>query len=796
MKKYIFFLVLSILAVVASAQTVVNGKWEFKKTENGWTLSKFNGSAEDTDVTLPDCVIVNGACVNYERVGPFAISGNPYIKKLTITPNIKYMESCAINGNSALSELIFSDKNTIGDTFDAGTLTFEYCSIMGYNCPIKTIYIGRNITDDNGVREHNGLFATETLTTIVFGKYVTEIAEKSFVGNFPNLSTINIPSNISKVDNNAFSYCGLKNIVIEDSDNPLSVGVSPFYTGDCTDIYLGRNINHLYEIDMNSSDGLQPLFYGVSKLVNLNIGPKLSDIWDYAFWSTSLSSLVIPDNVTSIGNHAFYTNEMSSLTLGKGLQKIGDYAFYSSSLKTVKVQANNPASCGENTFYNPSYMTLDIPVVSYSNYKNAHRWQQFKNFCYDGHPFVMDLNVDVSTLNLQAGQSCQITASISPSNAYNKTLEWTSSNSYVASVNENGYVTAKHVGEATITCITTDGSNLSQSVLVDVRSPLVNEIKLNYESLVLFEDNDFQIIATVLPSDAASKALIWTSSNPSVATIDQNGYGHTNNEGLCTITATALDGSMVSATCEIIVKPVLVSNISLNHTSVNLIIGDSQVLTATVTPDNAKNKSISWTSSDSNIASVSSDGVVTALKEGTVTITAKALDGSNVEASCVVNVKPILVSSISLNTSELKIGLDETYQLVCAILPENATNKSVSWSSSAPDVATVYDGLVQPIKVGRSVIVASTNDGTNLSAYCIAEITEDAGIYSVSVDTSLYITTSPNTISVIGAKPESEINIYNASGHLLYKGIESTIYGLNRGIYFVIVEGHSFKILL
>ena len=171
-------------------------------------------------------------------------------------------------------------------------------------------------------------------------------------------------------------------------------------------------------------------------------------------------------------------------------------------------------------------------------------------------------------------------------------------------------------------------------------------ITLNWSTATLFEGEDLTLTATVTPDDAADKSISWSSSNPSVATVDNTGKVTAVATGTAIITATANDGSGVSASCVVTVekKVVAVSKISLSQAAATLIEGEDLTLTATVTPDEATDKSISWSSSNPSVATVDNTGKVTAVATGTAIITAMANDGSGVSASCEVTVtKPTYV---------------------------------------------------------------------------------------------------------------------------------------------------------
>lgn len=254
------------------------------------------------------------------------------------------------------------------------------------------------------------------------------------------------------------------------------------------------------------------------------------------------------------------------------------------------------------------------------------------------------LNSD--TLNLVAGANGrQLVATTTPDNALldNLTFTYKSSDETVATVDENGLVTPLKAGTATITVtaqavVTTNGMALFTTratakctvTVTDIAIPATN-IELDAFSKTMTVGDKAKLTATVKPADTTDK-VVWTSSKPTVATVDENGNITALAAGTTEITATA--GS-VSAVCKVTVEGVKVSKVELNKTSVSLKAGETEQLTATVTPDNATDKTVTWTSSKPTVAAVDENGKITAVAPGTATITATAGDKS---ATCTVTV--------------------------------------------------------------------------------------------------------------------------------------------------------------
>ena len=174
---------------------------------------------------------------------------------------------------------------------------------------------------------------------------------------------------------------------------------------------------------------------------------------------------------------------------------------------------------------------------------------------------------------------------------------------------------------------------------------------------------------------------------------------------------------------------VLVTGIELSEQAASIVVGDTLTLTATAKPEYAADKTVTWRSSDETVATVDENGLVTAVAVGTATITAKANDGSDVEASCAVTVSPILVTSITLSAMSMTIGLPDTLK-VTDVMPANATDKTVTWSSDNEQVATVdQNGVITPEGVGYVTITAKANDGSNKTAFCNVTVSDDVQLW-------------------------------------------------------------------
>ena len=289
-------------------------------------------------------------------------------------------------------------------------------------------------------------------------------------------------------------------------------------------------------------------------------------------------------------------------------------------------------------------------------------------------------------------------------------------------------MTGVKAGEATITVTTEDGGKSATcKVTVSDKEINVTGVQLNKTETSLLVGGNETLVATILPADATNQKVTWASSDEAVATVDANGKVTGVKAGEATITVTTEDGGK-TATCKVTVsdKEINVTGVTLNKASVELNVGASETLTATIAPADATNKNVTWASSDAAVATVDANGKVTGVKAGTATITVTTEDGGKT-ATCQVTVKAntVAVTGVTLNKSTLtlKVGASET--LTATIAPADASNKNVTWASSDAAVATVdASGKVTGVAKGTATITVTTEDGGK-TATCTVTVKDD-----------------------------------------------------------------------
>lgn len=324
---------------------------------------------------------------------------------------------------------------------------------------------------------------------------------------------------------------------------------------------------------------------------------------------------------------------------------------------------------------------------------------------------ITSIKLSGNKATLEPGHKKTVTATVGPSNATSKSLVWSSSNSSVATVSK-GVITAVGKGTCIITCRSKFYSNISVSYKVTVKQAVT---AVSMESAVKLNENSTKrLTAKAVPNTASNARLSFKSSNASVAAVSSNGVITAKSKGSCVITATATDGSGKSAKCRVtVVRPV--TNVKLNAHTISWNVGKKAHFRPTVTPTTASNISVKYTSSNTRVATVDSNGLLTAVGKGTCTVTCTAADGSGKKDTCKVTVKqPVRKLTISGGSS---VNEGSSIELKAVAAPSNATNKNVTWSSSDKTVAKVSStGKVTALKAGKATIKCTAKDGSRVAA--------------------------------------------------------------------------------
>lgn len=359
----------------------------------------------------------------------------------------------------------------------------------------------------------------------------------------------------------------------------------------------------------------------------------------------------------------------------------------------------------------------------------------------------------------------------------------------IATVDKEGNISGLKSGQTKLTIYQDkEKIELEVKVIESSKKVAVTGITVNNNKLTLQTKETKTIKANVLPQNATNKLVKWTSSNDSIAAVDNNGNITGVGKGQAIITVTTAEGEFQQ---EITVtvnsstststkdnkdndnKNIPIKSISFGKKTTSILTGDTEDLAVTINPSNATNKSITYKSSNTNIATVSASGVVKAKSAGRTTITATSKN--NKKATIIVNVvkKQTPVESVSITPSRGEIYVGDTITLKEVIKPSDATDQNVTWASSNTSVATVSNGVVKGIKAGNTTIIVKTeNHKTSTAAITVkarpvvdktAPVISTAKIYSNNANNKIAVAGNTITLEVtfnenLGTKPSININ--------------------------------------
>ena len=340
---------------------------------------------------------------------------------------------------------------------------------------------------------------------------------------------------------------------------------------------------------------------------------------------------------------------------------------------------------------------------------------------------LMASDISLQTASIVKTIPTQLEANVSPAEADNKKLKWTSLMPDIATVTEDGMMTGLKMGTAKVKAETTDGSNLSCVFEVQVTGLPVSTISLPAESSII-KTESMKLECSILPLASDNQKLQWSSNATDIASVDEStGVITAHKVGDAVITATTTDGSDISASTTIHVTPLKVSQIEMPK-DISLLYSLSKQIEVNIAPELADNKTLKWTSDNENIATVTQEGVVKGVNVGTTNITATAMDGSGVSATCKVTVNPVVID-LSTKTINLRKGENYAEQIV-NVLPDNYEHKEVVWTSADNSIASVdSEGMITAVKPGITTIKYSLGYDSSITAECKVIVYDENVVY-------------------------------------------------------------------
>lgn len=434
---------------------------------------------------------------------------------------------------------------------------------------------------------------------------------------------------------------------------------------------------------------------------------------------------------------------------------------------------------------------VHVPQGSKSNYEKAECWKYAT--IIEEIP-VKGVSIDKPEECVYVGDRFKPDVAIVPENALNRNYTLKSLDERVAALDDEGFVVLKSYGKARIQATTEDGG-YTDVCEFDVYEHTVG-IRLETEQARVRKGGRLTLAAVAQPEGKTDGRLVWSSSDGSVASVDEEGVVSGKSKGEAVITVTAVDGGY-TAECRVrVYQPV--TELRMDNRSVTVDTGEDIQLTATILPYDADNKSIVWSSDNPDVADVNGKGVVTGVKAGQTVIRATSED-EGISDFCVVTVNQP-VTGVSLSKSELSFSkIGDAEQLVASVQPADATNKELNWSSSDESVAIVSNGRVLCSGYGSAIVYVTTVDGGYMAS-CVVKADDGlTGIDGVAADGSVSV---DNGRLVLKGIPEGmRILITDISGQVVcsLKGdgtALTTLPDLGKGVFVVKIGNKSCKVVL
>lgn len=748
--------------------------------------SCFKNCSNLTSITLPEGITSLG----YE-----CFRGCSSLTSITLPKGITSLRAGCFSRCSSLTSITLPEGIT-----SLRNHCFHGCSSL------TSITLPKGITS----LENACFYDCTSLTSLTLPEGITSLGDGCFSG-CSSLTNISFPSSLKKLYDNIFKYATQNKRIIINATTPpdiRSYGDYAFIDSNCT-LYVPKNYLATYK---NTSPwSCAGAFYEGKPIESIKLP---SDISFEKTEKKKATFSVLPidanqeclkwscDN-SSIASIDEKTREITALKVGDATitATVDDGSGISAStivhvtpLKVHAMQFAEPKITVSGIKTEKLTLTLNSPEVD----NKAIKWTSSDNSIvtveenteasYPLEAIVSTHKVGTAIITAEAqdgsgiSATCEVEASqlqvsdielitmsaiktiptlleanVLPVEANNKKLTWTSLTPNIATITEDGTITGLKMGTAQVKATTMDGSNISKTFDVLITGLSISSITLPSESSITKTDNQ-KLEYTIFPAASDNQTLKWSSNHTDIASVDENtGVITAHKVGDAIITATATDGSEISASTTIHVTPLKVSNIDIEK-EIKLLRTTSTTLAATITPELADDKTLSWVSEDESIATVTQEGVVRGVNVGTTNITATAMDGSGVSATCKVTVNPVTIN-LSTNTINLQKG-SEYVEQTATILPENYEHKDVVWTTSGNGVTSVdKDGHITANKPGVDTLRCSLSYDSHIYSECRVIVYEDNVVYVGGLFYLLKGTTDENreatVTSIYGGKNTS-----------------------------------------
>ncbi|MCM1102062.1 MAG: leucine-rich repeat protein [Clostridium sp.] len=623
----------------------------------------FRNAKSLTKVEIPNSVT---------EIGAGAFLGCSNLSDVTLSKSLTKLGGYAFGDCDSLTEITIpkSLKETTSEYYVSYLYNYHYGVFIASDNL-------KNITFEEGVTEIPcGLFANNnSIEKIVIPDTVT-IIEQSAFADCNNLKEIKLSSNLTTIGANAFSACtSLPEISIPDS--VTDIGSSAF--ADCSALAKVKLPNALPDIASS-------LFQNCIRLTAIELPDSVTSIGGSAFQNTGLKKISLPENVTSIGANAFQdSTALAEVTMGDRVTTIGNYAFQNcDSLTAIRIP-NSVTSLGTYCFAECELLK-DVQLGTGLTKIGSYTF----NLCPSLEKVVLPYRLNTVAAN--AFTNCtKLTQLVIP-----RTVQSIAGNSFSYPDRITVYGVSGTYAETWAKSV--------KATFVNQEKPATS-VTLNESTVTVNKGSKATLVLTVSPSDFTDE-ITWKSSNTSVATVSDTGVVTTKGVGDAVI---QVNVGNKSASCKVtVVQPV--TSISLNKTSYSMEAESVYTLTATANPSTAKDRTITWSTSDKSVATVDANGKVTALQKGTAVITATANDGSNVSKSCTITVTNTVHNCVTATAMESP----HNYENDCSDL----------WTYTLPgasQIAVTFDERTE-IEDGFDYLYLYNASGTEIGKYTGKEL--------------------------------------------------------------------------
>ena len=516
------------------------------------------------EISMPDSIL---------EIGDYVFA-NTKLTELKLPKNLTHLGRCVLSGNTGVTEIVIP-KTLI-------TVGAEWGNILAGDGPFHESNV-QKATLEKGITSipRNLFHKNTTLTQVTIPDTVTKIEEFAFA-ECGNLESVSLPDNVNQIGEYVFAKTGIKEINIPDTVTIIRDHTFKNCTALKT-INWSKSITDIQSYAFENCDALTKLaipntvtnigegaFYECGGLSAIAVSNSVKSLGSRAFENCdALAKVSISDSVTSMGEKAFYDcDALTDVKLGTGITQIPTSCFEHCDVLPSVVLPYRISKVGDNAFKNCVALTeITIPRATTSISTSAFSYpakmtvygisgtyaETFAN--QQGMKFVdkavkaTNVVLDKTELTLNRGMKYSLTMTVTPA-TFTDEVSWKSTNVNVAAIAEDGTVTAKEAGQATIKVTVGD---VSATCKVNVVQP-VTSIYLNKTSLEMTALDTYQLQASVYPSEANNKEVSWESSDEKVATVDENGLVQAKEKGTAVITAKAKDGSEVSRSCKVTVK--------------------------------------------------------------------------------------------------------------------------------------------------------------------------------------------------------------------------------------------------